>query len=298
MDQPALDILRVGLLYTPRLRRHILTKLSRSGRLALCNFGLCLAASRTVAPSGRASPFDFTRDYNELDSSIEHIISCLRRVSERPVSHCLPSSVVWCSAFPLALHIVAVRRTELGEAMGTKLTLSTPTASASSQLDVLLRVMKACRPIHDGVDWVSRSIMYFMECTYFDDSISNASNLSATGSLPCRRFDTDNAPVDLLLNHPAHYIRMVLTIDLSIRENRLPEERDFPASIRSLVYSTGCFMPIIFDQDDKSFGEEDSLVHPKGQEVECGQLPLDKHVDWWVQQDRCLFFALQMGFGN
>lgn len=60
-------------------------------------------------------------------------------------------------------------------------------------------------------------------------------------------------------------------------------------------------MPIIFEQNDASSGEEESLMSLDGQgsqEVDGEQLPPDKHVDWWVQQDRALFFGFQMGLGH
>lgn len=141
----------------------------------------------------------------------------------------MPCSV-GCTAFPLALQILDVK-------LFNSQTPNSGTSSPSfaqhkqQQLNVLIEAMKTYRPRYDGVDWVARAVRYIVDL--------------AQQHLPAIR-TRNGSPVsswtEILQLQPKYYLRLAMTMDLSIRNGKLPLESDFPQSLRG-IFQDKLLMP-------------------------------------------------------
>lgn len=102
----------------------------------------------------------------------------------------------------------------------------------------------------------------------------------------------------------AHYLRLAATIDLSLSLDRLPQEQDFPPSLMPLNTVTGCFVPALFSSAGK-LSIERSHDGQQGNSVDIVDVlssislpvPSSGSLSGWVENDRSLYFALEMGLG-
>lgn len=228
------------------------------------------------------------------------MVRCVDEILGLPVPNSLPSSIVGCTALPLALHCCTTSNSQKCQdgtpADARSLLQQHP--SAKRPLHTLLRAMELCHPMYDGVHWISQTIQYLMECTHFDDRILGNTRSSLNG----KDAVSSDGSLSPILDQPAYYLRMALTIDISIREGRLPDEQDFPEGTRGLISRTGCFLPLLFGNEGGKLTEEDSYRYLEGFERTTSSRspsanPRDSRLDWFVEQDRSLFFALEMGLG-
>jgi hypothetical protein len=90
-------------------------------------------------------------------------------------------------------------------------------------VDNILKQMKSYKNKYYITDWVMRAIRHVVDLarqrspapfTTEEDSSSPSSYL------------------DMLKNRPSYYLRLVMTLDMSISNGRLPDECDFPPSLR------------------------------------------------------------------
>jgi hypothetical protein len=209
------------------------------------------------------------------------------------LANCLPSSAVACTALPLALHILDVKLLPNLAPHGSAEEQSRR-LSRQNRLNILTAAMRVYQPKYEGVDWVTRAIRYFMECTCLEstpacDAINNCYQES----------------MDVIAQNSTHYLRLSLTLDLSLSQDRLPVERDFPSKLQALISKTGCFIPFLFSQPD----EDDRVTltvgvntahHPPSELAEvtarCAS-PKFQDFTGWVENDRSLFFMQEMGLG-
>lgn len=258
-----------------------------SARIALCNyefhFAVLLNITKLHSPWQHLMSVERTRD--ELLDASKSITSCLKQLLGRHLAGLLPSSAVGCTALPLALYMLDVK---LNSAPSTspKAVHTLPQVSESqSRLNLLIQAMKEYHPRYEGADWISKTIRYFMECTYLDEPLSSSmdpvySNHRSWG----QHFEGVQAGV--LTSNPTYYLRLALTMDLSLSQDRLPEETDFPLEIRGVLNRLGCFMPILF-------GQEGGVTLSKASKS-CTSV---QNVTGWIENDRSLYFALEMGLG-
>lgn len=261
-----------------------------STRLALGNYELQLALMPTKnTPQHQQA---LTRISMGLCKAIAGIVDSIDCLEQLDVAHRLPSSVVGCIALPLALHILDIKlssydRTQLG------VTSAGPRIfEKQSRLDSLLRAMRAYHSRFDSVEWVSTAIRYFMECTYFDQVPERG---SSRREFELAMADCDKEPSGVLEEYPLFYLRLSLTLDLSLRKDRLPEENDFPVSLRDMIYKTGCFVPILFGQVDSESPNEDSISNIHDIMGGISPAPPLDNIDGWVANDRSLYFAQEIG---
>jgi hypothetical protein len=90
------------------------------------------------------------------------------------------------------------------------------------RLNILIEAMKTYQPQYDGVDYVSETIRHIVTLAQLDTPAapSSANHI--------------NDWQDILASQPGSYLRLAMTMDLSLSKGRLPEESDFPASLRGL----------------------------------------------------------------
>lgn len=82
--------------------------------------------------------------------------------------------------------------------------------------------MKTYQPQYDGVDYVSETIRHIVTLAQLDTPA------------PPSVANPINDWQDILASQPGCYLRLAMTMDLSLSKGRLPEESDFPASLRGL----------------------------------------------------------------
>ncbi|KAL2755720.1 hypothetical protein ACRALDRAFT_1082152 [Sodiomyces alcalophilus JCM 7366] len=209
-----------------------------SSRVVLSHHEVLHLAITAAAPSFDTIP---TRDLaiigenrHELQDAASGVTECLRELIQLRLARWLPISAVACTALPLVLHILDVKLS----APSTPFSKQSPSSSGDpntssavkqNRLNILIEAMKTYQPQYDGVDQVSETIRH----------IVNLAQLDLPPTAPTRPISDWT---DILASQPSSYLRLALTMDLSLSKGRLPEDRDFPASLRGLF--TGGFNPL------------------------------------------------------
>ncbi|EEU38002.1 uncharacterized protein NECHADRAFT_84388 [Fusarium vanettenii 77-13-4] len=260
-------------------------------RITLCNSELLLnSVSYALFPCGSARIPSTTieRIRVEIWDAATDISQRLGQLLKLGLARCLPGSAVSCTALPLALHVLDAKLSATDHCTSTDARVE-----KQNHLNVLIDVMREYRPRHEEADCITRAIRYFMECTYLEPTPS--SPREATGG-------QSPGMSDVLTGNPTQYLKLALTLDLSLSHDRLPVEKDFPVQIQGLISRTGCFMPILFsygDQADVNLAAT-STEQPSSEleqsSVNCVS-PKGSDLTGWIQNDRSLFFAQEMGLG-
>lgn len=129
---------------------------------------------------------------------------------------------IGCTAFPLALQMIDVEllRPKQKSIPQERVTLT----QKQQHVDNLVKQMKSYKNKYYITDWVMRAIRHVVE-------------LARQRSLTPFLTEDDSSPsscLDMLKNRPSYYLRLVMTLDMSISNGRLPDECDFPPSLRSV----------------------------------------------------------------
>ena len=91
--------------------------------------------------------------------------------------------------------------------------------------------MRTYQPQYDGVDWVSEIVRHVVNLAQLDET-------NPQGNQNPKIHDW----TDILALQPSSYLRLALALDLSLSKGRLPEDGDFPVSLRGLF--VGGFSPL------------------------------------------------------
>lgn len=167
---------------------------------------------------------------HELQDAASGVTECLKELVHLKLARWLPISAVACTALPLMLNILDVKLSSLS----ANPTLDSDAASSLKQhrLNILIEAMRTYQPQYDGVDWVSEIVRH----------IVNLAQIDGPGTSPTSLKPPINDWTDILALQPSSYLRLALALDLSLSKGRLPEDGDFPVSLRGLF--TGGFSPL------------------------------------------------------
>ena len=158
----------------------------------------------------------------------------------------LPISAVACTALPLVLHILDVKLSlpragggDGGDGTNGDSDAYSRSALKQHRLNILIEAMKTYQPQYDGVDWVSETTRHIVNLAQLDPASGVEPNGSeqpngAAAAAAAGGGGAIHDWTDILTSHPSLYLRLALTVDLSLSKDRLPEEGDFPASLRGL----------------------------------------------------------------
>jgi hypothetical protein len=91
------------------------------------------------------------------------------------------------------------------------------------RLNILIEAMKTYQPQYDGVDYISETIRHIVKLAQLDTPAAPEASASSIAEW-----------TDILASQPGCYLRLAMTMDLSLSKGRLPEETDFPASLQGL----------------------------------------------------------------
>ncbi|PCD37061.1 hypothetical protein AU210_005566 [Fusarium oxysporum f. sp. radicis-cucumerinum] len=140
-----------------------------SARVTLCNFELLLGMTTHSLVSYESTQLQVAtieRVRIGLWDAATHITNRLEQLLDLGLARYLPSSAVSCTALPLALHILDAKLSPAGVLRESKDEQSRR-LKRQNQLNILVSAMIEYQPRYEGVDWVTRAIRYFLECTYF-----------------------------------------------------------------------------------------------------------------------------------
>ncbi|KAH7361727.1 fungal-specific transcription factor domain-containing protein [Plectosphaerella cucumerina] len=257
--------------------------------MALSNYIPRLSLMSTMGPPISPAPIQ-----DVWDSSIA-MINSLQRLLRLQLTPWVPSSVVGCIALPFALHIAAV-----------KLSLPSPAVSESSagkpsipssshqRLGVLMKVMRACHARHDGVEWISTVITYTL-ASLDPDAPMNGRRPPCVGlQLPLVEKPGQPLP-DFIAQNPILYLRLSLTLDLSLSLDRLPGAGDFPCGLRETL----SLVPVVESEKIPNRAgrhRSPSLSHGRASPSLAVSLRPSR-VSGWVENDRSLYFLHEIGMG-
>lgn len=203
-----------------------------STRVVLCHHEVLHLAILQAAPNADTS-HDLSRIYenrHELQDAASGVTECLKELVHLKLARWLPISAVACTALPLVLNILDVKLSS-ASANNADQTAAAAAESKQHRLNVLIEAMKTYQPQYDGVDWISEIVRHIVNLSQLDNTHQN------DGSKPKITDWTD-----ILASQPSAYLRLALALDLSLSKGRLPEDGDFPVSLRGLF--TGGFSPL------------------------------------------------------
>lgn len=200
-----------------------------STRVVLCHHEVLHLAILQAAPESDISR-DLSRIYenrHELQDAASGVTECLKELVHRKLARWLPISAVACTALPLVLNILDVKLS----ASASSPDRDSSASSKQHRLNVLIEAMKTYQPQYDGVDWISEIVRHIVNLSQLDNTHPQ------DGTKPKIADWTD-----ILASQPSAYLRLALALDLSLSKGRLPEDGDFPVSLRGLF--TGGFSPL------------------------------------------------------
>ena len=163
------------------------------------------------------------RNQRELRDAASAVTSCLEKLNRLQLDRWLPSSAVACTATPLVLHILDVKLSSLGPSVQSS-DSGSQALQKHRRLKVLIDAMKTYHPQYDGVDFVVSAVRHIVDLVQLE------------GMPPAIEGATRNSFewTDILSLNPILYLRLALTIDLSLSKDRLAQELDFPPNLRGL----------------------------------------------------------------
>jgi hypothetical protein len=211
----------------------------------------------------------------ELQDAATGVTDCLKELIQRRLARWLPSSAMACTALPLVLYILDVKLSSLRSSVQVA---DGQAALKQHRLNILIEAMKTYQPQYDGVDKIS-------------DTIRHIVGLAQLDGIPPDNGGKIRDWSDILTSHPSLYLRLALTMDLSLSKDRLPEEGDFPASLRGLLGGGGMFGARAQQQQQQQPGL--SLSRPQQQLVRTA--PSKDTMKQWLEGDRSCNYGIQNG---
>ncbi|KAL4727125.1 hypothetical protein ACLX1H_006026 [Fusarium chlamydosporum] len=252
-----------------------------ASQVALCNYelhlGLVLGLITQNPTSGQQMQF-LKNNRRDLRNATKSIAECFARLHPRRLTRWLPSSAVACTALPLAMHMVDIKMSSASSA--AEIWSRPEVASKQSRLNVLIQVFRELHPKYDGVHSISKTIRYFMECV----GVNEPTQMMIT-----------NDQNDVLARSPAQYLRLALTIDICLSQDRLVQDSDFPAALRRFVNRNQNLMPMLLGQPSIPMQMQMQISRPAPLPRPLSPNTYAKSFSRWMEDDPTVSFALQMG---
>jgi hypothetical protein len=252
-----------------------------ASQVALCNYELHLGLVLGLITQRPKETQFLKNNRRDLRSATKAIAECFARLHPHRLTRWLPSSAVACTALPLAMHMVDIKMSAASSA--AEIWSRPDVASKQSRLNVLIQVFRELHPKYDGVHSISKTIRYFMECV----GVNEPTQMMIT-----------NDQSDVLARSPAQYLRLALTIDVCLSQDRLVQDSDFPAALRRYVNMNQSLMPILLGQPSIPIPMQ--MTRPVVLPRPASPRPLSpntyaKSFSRWMEDDPTVSFALQMG---
>ncbi|SPO02044.1 related to cutinase transcription factor 1 beta [Cephalotrichum gorgonifer] len=192
-----------------------------SARQALCH-------SEILQYSIAASPSlitEATEKSDELHSATSKVTDCIVELNDSKSIRWLPMTAIGCTALPLALHLIDVELLrQAREEERSSSDIAPLTTHKQRQLSILSDAMNTYRPQYYIVDWVVNAVWHIVHLAR--QSLSSATLRNMYPGL------SPTSWTQLLQLMPASYLRLVMTLEMSISHGKLPQESDFPPTLR------------------------------------------------------------------
>ncbi|GAP85371.2 putative fungal specific transcription factor domain-containing protein [Rosellinia necatrix] len=213
-----------------------------SSRTLLCHHELLQIAMASASSNPHTNPPGFSNIYesrHELQDAAYGVTECLNELIHRRLARWLPISAMACTALPLVLHIIDVKLLSQNKRSRATPDETRRMALKQQRLNVLIEAMKAYQPQYDSVDYISETIRHIVNLAQIDPPGSTPSTTSSIAALARDSSSNDMPPIisdwtDILACNPGFYLRLAMTIDISISKGRLAKESDFPLKLRGL----------------------------------------------------------------
>ncbi|EXM12876.1 hypothetical protein FoTM2_010693 [Fusarium oxysporum f. sp. vasinfectum] len=233
------------------LFKNLIEMYYHSARLSVCHYNIL--RSSLLPPS--QSDTQLRRQSEDLQGSASRVTECLLEFDRLGLSRWLPMTAIGCTAFPLALQMIDVEllrpKKPASPEEGVKLT------QKEQHVENILKQMKSYKKKYYITDWVMRAIRHVVELARQRSPAPMASEDESSPS----------SCLDMLKTRPSYYLRLVMTLDMSISNGRLPDECDFPPSLRKAGRGLGSrsqatSMPTVDEQSMKRFSAMNKHLIP------------------------------------
>jgi len=210
-----------------------------SARLTLCHYEMLHLGQAASSMNPNFDISDMFQKSYELQNAISQVTECLAELTRLGLIRWLPMSAVGCTALPLALQILdaellQVKFSDISQSKGSSLV----PGHRQERLNVLIEAMKTYRPRYFIVDWVAQTVRHIVnvaqKCLPASGVKSGDSGLSIASW------------IEILQMQPNCYLRLALTMDLSISNGKLPDETDFPPGLRHMLHGRITVSPDFF----------------------------------------------------
>ncbi|KAK7409220.1 hypothetical protein QQX98_008596 [Neonectria punicea] len=208
---------------SPVLFLNLLEMYYHSARMALCHYEILYCSLTNPSLRLGLPVADMYESSHELQGAVSQVTQCLRKLVRLGLACWLPISAVGCTAFPLALQILDVKVFNSAHTPNQGSNVPMFAQHKQQQLNVLIEAMKTYRPRYDGVDWVARTVRYIVDLAQ-----------KHVPTMRTRNGNSISSWTEMLQVHPKSYLRLAMTMDLSIRNGKIPLESDFPQSLRGI----------------------------------------------------------------
>lgn len=211
---------------------------------------------KDTSPTEELSRIHETR--HELQDAASALVKCHEYLVRQGLARWLPISAIGCTALPLVLNILNIK-------------LSPPIENGPNiasiikqhQGDTLIEIMKIYWLQYDGVDWVSKIVRHIVDLAQLVRPKVKSSNSTINWT-------------DIFAFRPSSYLRLVLTLDLSLSKGRLPQDSDFPHNLRGLFDVNISPLPELALGDDINHNGNHNNEHGATHETQTHQ-PLDSN---------------------
>jgi len=211
--------------------------------------------------------YDTKRDLEESTVAIAEITSILMRLK---LAKYLPISVAAMSAQPMLLHI-----------MDSKISsITSQTATKRGRLDIFTEAMRLYQQNYDGIDlmcdYIAKALGY-LEC----EQIENLQGLQYITQYKDTRRQQETSTLskssstikswgDVFMNQPSFYLRLTISLDVSIATGKFPTAADLPVSIRARITAKSK-LPMYMTLDSTPSLPHDKYTENRGRSSGKGQ---------------------------
>ncbi|KAH7012833.1 fungal-specific transcription factor [Ilyonectria destructans] len=150
----------------------------------------------------------------EVQEAALGTVECLRELIQLDLTRYLPLSALAFIAIPLLFHILDAKFLYLDK-------VTTDLEARHRRLRVLIDAMREYRQRYDGVEWFSYALRYAVNLAQFHSPYVPKSSVASS--------------TDLLTQQPSLCLRLTLTIELSLSQAKIPDDRDFPIILRGVL---------------------------------------------------------------
>ncbi|KAL2670134.1 hypothetical protein Neosp_015015 [[Neocosmospora] mangrovei] len=192
----------------------------QSARLSLCHYDIL----RCRIISTPESHNKLITQREELQGAAASVTDCLLELGRLGLTRWLPMTAIGCTAFPLALHMIDVELLGPGHDNAHSQTAVQAFDRKQQQVKVLLETMSSYRQRYYIADWVMSTICHVVKL-----ASQQFPGLSSSEGV---KNSSRAYWADILLTQPSYYLRLAMTVDLSISHGKLPDDSDFPPSLR------------------------------------------------------------------